>query len=303
MGDEVESTTGGVFEDPLATRINAKYREVESLARSTVEGGIELGGMLLEKKESMRHGEWGPWVRAHFEGSERQAERFMQVYNNRDKLRANPTRVADMSLRQALRIISPPPKEDQKEDSTKKLAKQLKDKGVSPKLAKWLAQSATSTREEPGQDAITRERVEGPLRGASDHGAVHSLPQDLSEEMTFDHWSGEERALLDAFRAGESIVVNMHKNGPHRNLVPWLRATDQLTVADRTTDWGNPFELDVDGDRATVVRLYAEHYLPYKRRLKEQLSEMEGPTAWGCWCAPQPCHCDELLRIAEGEAR
>ena len=85
--------------------------------------------------------------------------------------------------------------------------------------------------------------------------------------------------------------------------MPWLRATDQLTVADRTTDWGNPFELDVDGDRETVVRLYAEHYLPYKRRLKEQLSEMEGPTAWGCWCAPQPCHCDELLRIAEGEAR
>jgi|SRR5215212_5150336 len=119
MGDEVESTTGGVFEDPLATRINVKYRELESLARSTVEVAVELGGMLLEKKSALPHGEWLPWVRAYFEGSERQAERFMQIYNNRDKLRANSTRVADMSLRQALRITSPPPKKEQEEDSTK----------------------------------------------------------------------------------------------------------------------------------------------------------------------------------------
>src|SRR5215208_6787822 len=123
---EVDRTPGGVFEDPLATRINLKYRELESLARSTVEAGIELGGMLLEKKEGMRQGEWGPWVRAHFEGSERQAQRFMQLYRERDKLLENPTRVADLSLRQALSIISPPPKEDQKEDSTKKLEKKVK---------------------------------------------------------------------------------------------------------------------------------------------------------------------------------
>jgi hypothetical protein len=208
MGDEVESTTGGVFEDPLATRINAKYRELEGLARSTVEASIELGGMLLEKKEGMRQGEWGPWLRAYFQGSERQAQRFMKLYRDRDKLRANPTRVADMSLRQALRAISSPPKEDQKEDSTKKLAKQLKGKGVNPKLAKWLAQTATPTREEPGQDAITRKRVEGPLRRASDHGAVHSLPQDLSEDET-KVWSDEERELLARLQSDEPVVVNM----------------------------------------------------------------------------------------------
>src|SRR5919107_1244500 len=104
MGDEVESTTGGVFDDPVATRINRKYWEVESSARSTVEGAIELGGMLLEKKTALRHGEWLPWVRAYFEGSERQAQRFMQLYSERDKLRQqNPTRVADMGFREALR--------------------------------------------------------------------------------------------------------------------------------------------------------------------------------------------------------
>jgi hypothetical protein len=118
--------------------------------------------------------------------------------------------------------------------------------------------------------------------------------------MTFDDWSDEERALLDAFRAGESVVVNMHKNGPHRNLVPWLRATDQLTVADRTTEWGNVFVEGEDGDRETVVRNFEEHYLRHKPSLLKELPNMKG-VAWGCWCAPQPCHCDVLKRVAEGE--
>ena len=124
----------------------------------------------------------------------------MQVYNNRDKLRANPTRVADMSLRQALRIISPPPKEDQKENSTK-----------GKKFATCVAQFAetdTRTREEPGQDAITRERVEGPLRGASDHGAVPAEPRELAANET-KVWSDEERELLARLQSGETVVVNM----------------------------------------------------------------------------------------------
>ena len=37
---EIERPTGGVFDDPLATRINRKYRQVESLASSTVEAAI-----------------------------------------------------------------------------------------------------------------------------------------------------------------------------------------------------------------------------------------------------------------------
>ena len=119
------------------------------------------------------------------------------------------------------------------------------------------------------------------------------------EEMNFDHFSSEERALLDTFRTGEGIVVNMHKNGPHGNLVAWLRAPDQLTRADRETMWGNPFKTPDDGDPETVVCNFEEHYLPYKPSLLNELPNMKG-VAWGCWCAPQPCHCDVLKRVAEG---
>jgi ParB-like chromosome segregation protein Spo0J len=179
----------------------------------------------------------------------------------------------------------------------KKVKDKLQDAGFNRRFAAGLAQGLV-------QGAVTRERVEGPPQWASDPGAVHSLPEDLSEEMPFDHWSDEERALLDAFRAGESIVVNVHKNGPHENLVPWLRATDQLTEADRKTEWGNPFVEgeDGDGDRETVVRNFEQHYLPFKPSLRRKLSQMEGPTAWGCWCAPELCHCDVLIAWKEGRS-
>jgi hypothetical protein len=197
---EIERPTGGVFDDPLATRINRKYRQVESSARSTVEAGIELGGMLLEKKTALRHGEWLPWVRAYFEGSERQAQRFMQLYSERDKLLQNPTRVSDLGFREALRAISPPSKEDQKEDSTK----------LGKKFAKWFAAfpETALTPEEPGQDAITRKRVEGPLRGASDHGAVPAEPREPTANET-KVWSDEERELLARLQSGETVAVNM----------------------------------------------------------------------------------------------
>jgi len=175
----------------------------------------------------------------------------------------------------------------------RELEKKLRDAGFNRSFAAGLAQGLV-------QGAVTRERAESPLRWRweSDHGAVHSLPEE-SEEITFDHWPDEERALLDAFRAGESIVVNMRKNGPHGNLVPWLRATDQLTVADRTTEWGNVFVEGEDGDWETVVRNFEEHYLRHKPSLLKELPNMKG-VAWGCWCAPQPCHCDVLKRVAEG---
>jgi hypothetical protein len=92
----------------LTERINAKYREVEDLARSTVEAGIELGKMLVEKKEALGHGEWLPWLRENFEGSERHAQRFMRLYSERDRLLSNATRVSDLSLSGALEALATP---------------------------------------------------------------------------------------------------------------------------------------------------------------------------------------------------
>src|SRR5215208_1679772 len=95
--------------DALTNRINAKYREVEELARSAVEAGIELGGMLVEKRKTLGHGEWGPWLEKHFEGSRSHAYNFIKLYEERDKLlEGNVQRVEQMSLRGALQALSAP---------------------------------------------------------------------------------------------------------------------------------------------------------------------------------------------------
>jgi hypothetical protein len=64
--------------------------------------------MLAEKKAALGHGEWLPWLRGNFEGSERHAQRFMRLYSERDKLLANTTRVSDLSLSGAFKEIATP---------------------------------------------------------------------------------------------------------------------------------------------------------------------------------------------------
>lgn len=93
--------------DALTTQINAKFREVGGLARSAVEAGIELGGMLVEKRKTLRHGEWGPWLEEHFEGARSHAYNFIKLYEERDKLLVgNVQRVGQISLRSALQALN-----------------------------------------------------------------------------------------------------------------------------------------------------------------------------------------------------
>jgi hypothetical protein len=94
-------------QDALTKRINAKYNEIERRARSTVAAAIELGEMLTEKKARLAHGEFGTWVREHFAGSERHAQRFMQLYREQNKL-AKTTSVSDLTLTDALNAIAAP---------------------------------------------------------------------------------------------------------------------------------------------------------------------------------------------------
>jgi hypothetical protein len=56
--------------------------------------------------------------------------------------------------------------------------------------------------------------------------------------------------------------------------------------------------MPADGDRDTVIKSYADHYLPYKPSLLNKIATLEGK-ALGCWCAPEPCHADVLAEAAQ----
>jgi hypothetical protein len=110
-------------------------------------------------------------------------------------------------------------------------------------------------------------------------------------------WSEEEQSLLKLLRDGQTVVVSLREH--HENLVRWAEANGLLIPVDRRTEWGNPFEMPYDGDRETVIRNYAESYLPHKPSLLSRISELKGK-ALACWCAPERCHADVLKTKAEG---
>ena len=74
---------------------------------------------------------------------------------------------------------------------------------------------------------------------------------------------------------------------------------DGAVYVGRPSKWGNPFTIGVDGSREKVILKY-EAYLRLRPDLLEALPELRGKDLI-CWCAPQPCHADVLLRLANEE--
>jgi hypothetical protein len=118
--------------------------------------------------------------------------------------------------------------------------------------------------------------------------------------------SRAERSLALAVLDGRTVVVNVRKGGPHKNLVPWLAETGRLTYVGHSgarhdwpeSDFANPFVNMRDVDREAMVHRYRE-WLTERPGLMRRLraGELTGK-ALGCWCAPKPCHADVLAELS-----
>ena len=67
----------------------------------------------------------------------------------------------------------------------------------------------------------------------------------------------------------------------------------------RPSRYGNPFKIGPGGTRDEVVaefRFWFNNTLPYSLR-KKALEELKGKDLV-CWCAPEACHGDVLLELA-----
>ena len=58
----------------------------------------------------------------------------------------------------------------------------------------------------------------------------------------------------------------------------------------------NPFKIGKDGTREEVVEKYEEHIR--KIATKEEILELKNKNL-GCWCKPESCHGDILLKLIE----
>jgi hypothetical protein len=125
-----------------------------------------------------------------------------------------------------------------------------------------------------------------------------------------ERWTAAERELAIAVLAGETVVVNVRKSGPHKRLVPWLTAEGLLTYVGHSGprhDWpgspyANPFVGLRDSGRATMVEEYRVWLHGRPDLLARVPAELAG-RALGCWCAPERCHADVLAEEARRAGR
>ena len=66
---------------------------------------------------------------------------------------------------------------------------------------------------------------------------------------------------------------------------------------DRRTFYGNPFRIGFDGNRETVIRKYREWVVGQPTILAAIRQNLCGKDL-GCHCAPEACHGDVILEIA-----
>ena len=95
----------------LAAELRQQHAACESALRNAIEHAFRAGALLIEAKTLVPHGEWGMWLAEHFAGSERTAQRYMQIVREV----GDPTRVADLPVREVLTSLAAPRTADESE--------------------------------------------------------------------------------------------------------------------------------------------------------------------------------------------
>ena len=78
----------------------------------------------------------------------------------------------------------------------------------------------------------------------------------------------------------------------HRDQIP----KDAVYIG-RPSKWGNPFTIGKHGTRAEVVMKYANYINSHPTLAAEARAELAGKDLV-CFCAPQECHGDILMEVA-----
>jgi hypothetical protein len=159
--------------------------------------------------------------------------------------------------------------------------------GRSVQMAKAVTKAAPDLADKVQRGAM-------PLHRAYREVQERALNQPPPEEV---RWSKEELDRRRIVEAGGTVVANMH-SGKDEYLLRWARSTDRFVRIDRTSEWGNPYEIPGDGDRDKVCKSF-EIYFARKLSLHVKIHSLQGKVL-GCWCYPDLCHGEYLATQAKG---
>lgn len=66
---------------------------------------------------------------------------------------------------------------------------------------------------------------------------------------------------------------------------------DNVVLIDRTTPYGNPYKIGVDGNRDEVIEKFRKYLLTNTELQCMVMKEFQDKTL-ACWCKPKKCHGD-----------
>jgi hypothetical protein len=182
--------------ETIAEGINREHAAAQAFARTALEHARLCGELLIQAKASQRHGSWRGWLAQHTTISERTAQGYMRLAREWERvIEANPQRVADFSLRQALQYVAD-------ERRQVEIAEQAQ-----PPVTIYTSNDGTT--QHVGADAVAAAyEVEGtprPVRPASPPSVVSGLPQAAAER--FRQIESEKEEILKELHAEEAMIV------------------------------------------------------------------------------------------------
>lgn len=96
----------------LANLANTEYASAEKSAHDALTHAKQAGEALTRAKGDLPHGEWLAWLANHWDWDERTAQRLMRLSQGWEQL-ANTTRLSDLSVSDAMKLLQKPPKVDE----------------------------------------------------------------------------------------------------------------------------------------------------------------------------------------------
>lgn len=86
------------------SEITSLHDQIVAAARTSLDSAIRIGELPAGIKKTLRHGDWGTWVKQNLPFTIRTATNYLRVFSGRDRLKSET--VSDLTA--AYRVLSPP---------------------------------------------------------------------------------------------------------------------------------------------------------------------------------------------------
>lgn len=229
--------------------INREHHAAESAAKDAIDHALKCGELLVAAKEKYPHGSFTPFLRDHFDGCERTAQRYMLLFRERAKVaNLKTTRVSDLTIREAIKHIA---------TTTKKIAQvpeQIRNKVVGEVLqGKSLTIASARVRVQQREQAkenfqAFRERVASPAFSANIYEK-----KDIDAQIAADSDLSKRAAEISAKQV-EHDQLDAEYNRLAQRLTELAQEIDQGTIALREEAWRRVVKSREDNNGADTER-------------------------------------------------